>query len=68
MNRYDIECWSLVIGLLLWAILSLYIPGQEYYGPQTTNKAYHLLPEPKPDKKNIRVPPMIFSKYIFIQI
>jgi hypothetical protein len=37
MNRYDIECWSLVIGLLLWGVLSLYIPGQEYYGPQTTN-------------------------------
>jgi ankyrin repeat protein len=30
-------------------------------------QAYHLLPEPKLDKKNIRVPPLIFSKNIFFE-
>lgn len=36
-NRYDVECWSLVIGLLLWGIISLQFPGSLYYGPPTSN-------------------------------
>lgn len=33
----DIECWSIIIGLLLWGIISLHFPGRHYYGPPTPN-------------------------------
>ncbi len=37
MNRYDIECWSIVVGLLVWGVISLHFPGPEYFGPPTSN-------------------------------
>ncbi|CAG2168640.1 unnamed protein product [Oppiella nova] len=34
---YDLECWSIVCGLILWGIISLHFPGRKYHGPPTPN-------------------------------
>ncbi|XP_054157066.1 uncharacterized protein LOC128955422 [Oppia nitens] len=33
----DLECWSVVGGLILWGIISLHFPGRKYHGPPTPN-------------------------------
>lgn len=33
----DLEVWSLILGLLLWGIISLHFPGPKYHGPPTPN-------------------------------
>lgn len=36
--RFDLDCWLVIFGTLLWGVITLLVlPGKKYYGPPTLN-------------------------------